>query len=212
MNEAAFSVEHPGAPALEGQGSPPPSGATPPSSSADVAPAAAAVPVLEWTPQEAAEFIASIYNCGIVPFGTRWASTPQEFAGASVHAAKIFTKYIPKGPASAADLVIGAAAIAGTLAAATAARWELIKHPKPIWIEIREIQEASAKANPPATPSTPAPVPSDVAAAIAQRPPEPTPAPANPEDNGFRLDPSLTEFARQQSQAWQGYQGLGIEP
>jgi hypothetical protein len=207
--DAAFSVEHPGAPALEGS---PSSSSTPPvSDQGTPAAAGATMPaVAEWSPQEAAEFIASMYNCGIVPVGTRWAARAEEFAGCSVYAAKIFTKYIPKGPAGVADLAIGAAAIAGTLAAATAARWELIKHPKPIWVEIREIQDASAKAHPPATPSTPAPVPVDVAAAAAQQAPPPA-APANPEDNGYRLDPRLAAFAREQSAQWTGYQGLGIE-
>ena len=116
-----------------------------------------AVAPLGWTPEQAGQFICSLWNIGCIIYGPGWAADPRETAGWDTYCAQLLDQVLPRGMGGAVELGVGLVMIGNGLAMMTMRRWPIIKAgPKPIWV--RE-QPAQTQEQSPTPPQTPAPTP-----------------------------------------------------
>lgn len=113
-----------------------------------------------WTPEQAGQFICSIWNIGCIIYGPNWAADPRETAGWDSYCAQLLDQVLPRGMGGAVELGVGLVMIGNGLAMMTMRRWQIIKAgPKPIWVREQPPPQAetTGSANGAAPPAPPVP-------------------------------------------------------
>jgi hypothetical protein len=97
-------------------------------------PEVAPVIVIGWTPQEAGQLIASLWNFGMIIYGPDWATQPWETAGWDIAAAQLLDQYVPKGSGGMVQLGAGLIMVGNGLAMMGVRRIPIIKRgPRPMF-------------------------------------------------------------------------------
>jgi hypothetical protein len=113
--------------------------------------AVASVVAMGWTPEEATALVCAVWNLGILMYGPKWAADPRETLGWNASVAQLLDIYVPKGVGGAVQIGAGLLMIGNGLMYMVMRRWEVIKHPEPIWAK-RPTSEGAAVPTHPATP------------------------------------------------------------
>lgn len=117
----------------------------------DVAPV-----IVGWTPQEAAQLIAALWNFGMIIYGPDWATQPWETAGWDISAAQLLDQYVPKGAGGFVQLVAGLIMVGNGLAMMGVRRIPIIQRgPRPMFARRPAAVDAEVTPAPAPPTSTP---------------------------------------------------------
>lgn len=147
---AEFEVDAHGAESLHDEAA---TGAAETPESPDVAPVIA----IGWTPEEAAQLIAALWNFGMIIYGPDWATQPWETSGWDISAAQLLDQYVPKEAGGLVSLGAGLIMVGNGLAMMAVRRIPIIQRgPRPMFAR-KPPPDVDAAAPPQQTaPSTPA--------------------------------------------------------
>lgn len=113
---------------------------------------------LGWTPEQAGQFVCSLWNIGCLIYGPNWAADPRETAGWDAYCAQLLDQVLPRGMGGAMELGVGLVMVGNGLAMMTMRRWQIIKAgPRPIWVR-EQAQPQPEESAPPTAPSPSTPV------------------------------------------------------
>jgi hypothetical protein len=116
-------------------------------------PEVAPVIAIGWTPEEAGQLIASLWNFGMIIYGPDWATQPWETAGWDIAAAQLLDQYIPKGTGGLVQLGAGLIMVGNGLAMMGVRRIPIIQRgPRPMFARRKpapDVDAGSAPTSPP---------------------------------------------------------------